>query len=115
VFINAETIKHATPRMVAVPIPEWCGEGAEVNVRAMSGTQRFAFEASIEKDKDADLRARLAAFTICDAEGNLLFEDPESGVAILAARDFVALDRVFATAVELNKLTRKSVDELEKN
>ena len=114
-FISAETIKTSKPRMVTVPVPEWCGEGAEVNVRAMSGTQRFAFEASLDKDAGVDLRARLVAFTACDAEGNLLFENPEDGMAILATKDFYALDRVFAEAVELNKVTRKSVDELEKN
>nr|NDG08537.1 hypothetical protein [Oxalobacteraceae bacterium] len=63
------------PRETVI-IPEW---GGEVLVRTMSGTDRDAFEASLlEKDgRMENVRARLVALTLCDSQGDRLFDDSE--------------------------------------
>ena len=82
-----------------VNIPEW---GGEVLVRTMSGTDRDAFEASLlEKDgRMENVRARLVALTLCDSQGDRLFDDSE--IAALGRKSARALDRVFSVAQRLN-------------
>lgn len=83
----------------SVPVPEW---GGDVLVRTMSGTDRDAFEASL-LDKDGrmqNVRARLVALSLCDANGARLFEDNE--IAALGLKSARALDRVFSVAQRLN-------------
>jgi hypothetical protein len=111
--LSADSIKAARPRMVAVPVPEWGDAGSEVMVRGMSGTQRFAYEDNYSTVKDVDNRARLSAFTLCDEAGELLFTPDQ--IPELARADSIALDRVFMIAVELNSLSRKSLEDLSKN
>lgn len=112
-LLDADKIRDSQPKTVRVPVPEWGGPDAEVLVRGMSGTQRFAYEDHFEKFPDLDNRARLSGFTLCDLAGELLF--PPDRIHELASKDAVALDRVFWAAVALNALSRKSVDTLEKN
>lgn len=112
-LLNAEAIKASPPKMVKVPVPEWGGADAFVMVRGMSGTLRFAFDDRGASHADEDFRARLAAFTLCDESGSLLFT-PDS-IPSLSHVDFAALDRVFKVAVELNKLSKVNIDDFEKN
>lgn len=112
-LLDADKIRDSQPKTVRVPVPEWGGPDAEVLVRGMSGTQRFAYEDHFASHPDLDNRARLSGFTLCDEQGTLLFAPDQ--IHELATKDAVALDRVFWAAVELNKLSRKDVDTLEKN
>ena len=82
-----------------VSVPEW---GGQVLVRTMSGTDRDAFEASLlAKDgRMENVRARLVALTLCDAQGDRLFNDSE--IAALGRKSARALDRVFSVAQRLN-------------
>jgi hypothetical protein len=95
--------------LVAVDLPEW---GGTAHVRVMTGTQRDRFEAAFALDK-ANVRARLAAYTLCDEAGQPLFA--EADVAALGERSSLALDRVFAAAMKLNGIGKPDVDALEKN
>ena len=90
-----------------VNVPEW---GGEVLVRSMSGTDRDAFEASlIEKDgRMENVRARLVALTLCDAQGDRLFDDSE--IVTLGRKSARALDRVFSVAQRLNGIGVEQVD-----
>ncbi len=90
-----------------VNVPEW---GGEVLVRTMSGTDRDAFEASLlEKDgRMENVRARLVALTLCDAQGDRLFNDSE--IAALGRKSARALDRVFSVAQRLNGIGVEQVD-----
>jgi hypothetical protein len=90
-----------------VNVPEW---GGEVLVRTMSGTDRDAFEASlIEKDgRMENVRARLVALTLCDAQGDRLFDD--SQIVALGRKSARALDRVFSVAQRLNGIGVEQVD-----
>lgn len=114
-LLDAEKILAAMTRqkLSTVPVPEWGEPDSEVNVRGMTGAQRFQYERHIEKFPDLDLRSRLVAFTACDAEGKLIFSGDD--VEALSTLDSIALDRVFNAAVSLNWLGPKHVDELEKN
>jgi len=94
-----------------VNIPEW---GGEVLVRTMSGKDRDAFEASLlEKDgRMENVRARLVALTLCDSQGDRLFDDSE--IAALGRKSARALDRVFSVAQRLNGIGVDQVDAAKK-
>ena len=94
-----------------VNVPEW---GGEVLVRTMSGTDRDAFEASLlEKDgRMENVRARLVALTLCDSQGDRLFDDSE--IAALGRKSACALDRVFSVAQRLNGIGVEQVDAAKK-
>ena len=94
-----------------VNVPEW---GGEVLVRTMSGTDRDAFEASLlEKDgRMENVRARLVALTLCDPQGDRLFDDSE--IAALGRKSARALDRVFSVAQRLNGIGVDQVDAAKK-
>ena len=98
------------PRETVI-IPEW---GGEVLVRTMSGTDRDAFEASLlEKDgRMENVRARLVALTLCDSQGDRLFDDSE--IAALGRKSARALDRVFSVAQRLNGIGVDQVDAAKK-
>lgn len=101
-----------------VDVPEW---GGAVRVRALSGTDRDAFEASkLERQADGtfgfsllNLRAKLAARSIVDENGELMFN--ELDVGRLGQKSAAALDRVFQVASELSGLDKAAGDELEGN
>lgn len=100
-----------------VPVPEW---GGEVWVKALTGTERDAFEASsiVQRDKShevnlRDIRARLCSFAICDEAGKRLFGAGD--IEALGKKSAAALTRVYEVAERLSGLTKKDVEELEKN
>lgn len=91
-----------------VQVPEW---GGEVKVTTMSGTQRDAFERSLNDNGKVDTsnaRAKFAAAVLVDEPGNALFSADD--ISALGAKSAAALDRVMAAAQRLNKL---STEELE--
>ena len=100
-----------------VDVPEW---GGHVFVKGMTGLERDTFEASIvqQRGKDArvnmvNIRAKLAAQTICDEEGLRLFNDKD--VKALGKKSANALQRVFDVAQRLSGITEDDVDELAEN
>jgi len=100
-----------------VDVLEW---GGTVRVRAFSGRERDAFEASLVrgdgKDRKVDLtnmRARLVALTVVDESGQKVFTHDD--VDLLGAKSGAALDRVFSVAQKLNGLSGADVEELTKN
>jgi len=97
-----------------VEVPEWDGY---VFVKGMTGMERDTFEASIvqQRGKDArvnmvNIRAKLAAQTICDEEGVRLFTDKD--VHALGKKSANALQRVFDVAQKLSGITGDDVEEL---
>jgi hypothetical protein len=92
-----------------IDIPEW---GGEVFVRVMSGSQRDALEAELRKPTPSPMRGRVAAYTICDEAGELLFN--EKDIPALEAKSYSALDRVLVAATALNEMTEASIEELKK-
>jgi hypothetical protein len=97
-----------------VDVPEW---GGQVRVKALTATERDAFEASmvvgtgkVQKVDMHNVRAKLCAYTICDMDGARLFS--ESDVALLGQKSAAALDRVYGVASRLSKITKEDVDEI---
>lgn len=100
-----------------VSVPEW---GGDVYVRTLSGSERDAFEAgTIRQGKGSqtvnllNLRARLVSLSMCDEQGTRLFGDAD--MVALGTKSAAALDRVFAVAQRLSKLSDADVEELEGN
>lgn len=97
-----------------VPVPEW---GGEVYVRMLTGGERELFEQWAMAERDGgraqtprNVRARLAALTLCDAEGRNLFTLAD--VEALAAKASAPLERVFDVAWRLNRLGGGEVEAL---
>jgi hypothetical protein len=103
-ILGAEDLKREE-----VAVPEW---GGSVFVRTMTGSERDRFEAAFVRDK-SDTRARLAAATICDEGGRLLFAPGD--IEALGRKSAAALERVFAVAMRLSRVGKDDVDELEGN
>lgn len=109
-----QILKQEDLRSEVVPVPEW---GGEVKVCTMSGFARDRFEAGISGKNGginmSNIRAKLAAATIVDENGNLLFD--ESDIVKLGNKSCAALDRVFAASQRLNLITNDDVEALAKN
>lgn len=113
-----------------VAVPEW---GGVVIVRALTAAERdhyeagFLDESAYEVDLEdkprkgprkrrsaklrmADVRARLAALTVVDAQGRRLFGDED--VKELGRKSAAALDRVVTAARELSGMTEADLEDL---
>jgi hypothetical protein len=99
-------------------IPEWQGT---VTVKAMTGTERDAFEASMIEMKGANqtfklenMRAKLVSKTVIDPDTKQqLFTVGD--IEALGKKSAAALDRIFAVSQKLSKITKEDVDDLVKN
>lgn len=99
-----------------VAVPEW---GGEVRVRSMTGADRDAWETWLFQNRSddgktnlANLRGRMVALSVVDADGARIFGDDD--VAALGAKSAKALDRVYAVAARLNAIGAQEVDDLVK-
>jgi hypothetical protein len=96
-----------------VEVPEW---GGTVRVRALSGAERDAYEASLvqfrgdgtQKLTLANARARLVYLSACDEEGERLFTK-EQDVNALGKKSASALQRVWEAASRLSGLKDEDV------
>lgn len=100
-----------------VSVPEW---GGEVNVRAMCGAERDAFEQSLfvgdgdgRKFSAENVRAKLLVRCIVDDNGARVFKDEDA--AVLGQRNAGALDRVYSVAQRLSGIGKGDLDSAVKN
>jgi hypothetical protein len=100
-----------------VAVPEW---GGTVRVRGLTGAERDQFESTIvslngrqSKVDTRNVRAKLAALTMIDADGKRLFSDRD--VQQLGLKSAAALDRVFDAAQRLSGLSEQDIEELAGN
>jgi hypothetical protein len=95
-----------------VDVPEW---GGSVIVGTMTGYARDIFESQMldKKNGNKNMRAKLAAATVQDEEGNLLFS--EKDIEALGKKSGAALERIFDAALRINRIGPNDVDELAKN
>lgn len=101
--------------MERVEVPEW---GGSVYVRTMTGAERDAWEVNdVKRRKETgdsgNIRAMLAALTLCDQSGKLLFSLAD--VETLGGKSAAGLDRVVDVALKLNRITQSDFEDLEKN
>jgi hypothetical protein len=104
-------------QIVKVSVPEW---GDHVYVKSMTGTERDAWEATRIGGTAAkptlqfnNERADLASRTLCDKGGTLLFTAAEA--VALGKKNAAALDRVYAVAQRLSKISADDIEELAGN
>lgn len=105
----------------SLKVPEW-GDG-EVYLRVLSGEERDSFELACSKASNPDgsvdlsrlsnLRARMAALSLCDVEGKRLFSSQD--VTALGKKSASALSRIWDKATQMNGMTKEDVEELAKN
>lgn len=97
-----------------VPVKEW---GGDVAVRAMTGTERDSFGASLRDAKGnvnlENYRAKLLVRCIVDADGNPVFTEVE--ITALGNKSSAALARVFSVAERLNDMKPDALESAEKN
>lgn len=116
---RGEILKADDLPVEIVDIPEW---GGEVTVKGLTGKQRDAYEMQVfqynKKHNNVDwkrenMRAKLIVLSCIDEDGSLLFE--ESDIQALGDKSSSALDRIFEVAQRLSGITKKDVEELEKD
>lgn len=100
-----------------VDVPEW---GGSVRVKALSGAERDAFEASLTQQKGKkirmqmqNVRARLARLTCVDEDGKPIFQASDENW--LGGKSAAALDRVFDVAMRLGGMRDEDIEELAEN
>lgn len=100
-----------------VSVPEWPTVDGRLFVRVMSGAERDAFEAAFVNNRNGaaliNIRAKLAAKTLCTEDGARIFTDADAKE--LGQKSASALDRVFAAAQRLNGIGDSDVEALAKN
>lgn len=113
---RAEILSAVDKTIERVECPEW---GGAVYVRTLTGSERDLFEQSMLDDRGRrkgsvpNIRASLAAKTICDQDGNRLFTDKD--IDSLGTKSAAALDRVFDVAQRLSGLSKADIEDLAKN
>jgi hypothetical protein len=116
ILTRAEILARNGLRREVVAVPEW---GGEVIVQEFSAAQRDLFEAAVieqgkgKKKTLANFRAKLAAASIVDEQGDLVFEVED--VELLGRQSARALQRVAEAAIRINALSTDEVEELAKN
>ena len=109
-----DILKASDSKTVVVDVPEW---GGSVTVSTMSGFARDQFEGSLlgknGGTNTANIRAKLAAATLVDDKGNLMFS--EKDVVALGKKSAPALDRIFEASQKLNRISDGDVEDLAKN
>jgi hypothetical protein len=113
VLSKDDILKCKVLEQETVPVPEW---GGEVTVREMTGAERDAWECAIHHGgvKNFDnIRARLAAISIVDDDGNKVFT--LASIEELGELSGKALDRIFGVAKRLSGIGNKEIGLLKKN
>ena len=99
-----------------VAVPEW---GGDVYVKGMTGTDLDAFETTIIVDHGGgkkqtvtteNIRAKLAAFSIVDEDGVLMFSVED--IDALGKKSSSALQRIMDVAKELSGIGDDEIEDL---
>ncbi len=109
------------PTIEPVKTPDW---PCDVYVRSMSSDVRDAYdlcEIAARGDKPGSnirgCRARLAAHTVCDKDGSLIFANGDGvpskqDIEAIGLLDSRPLDLIWSVGLRLNRLSQKDQDEL---
>lgn len=115
---KADILGAKDARFEEVDVPEW---GGRVRIKAMSGSERDAFEQSITSLRKngskmaqamnlENVRAKLLARCIVDEEGGLIFDAED--VEALGQKNAAALDRCVEVAKRLNGMNKGDLEQL---
>jgi hypothetical protein len=89
-----------------VSVPEW---KTDVYLKVLSGTERDQFEAGYTDQRMQNFRVRFLVLTLCDQEGERLFDDEQ--IALLGKRSSLVIARLFEQAWKINMLSQEAADE----
>jgi len=117
-FLGRDAILDADDRKYeAVDCPEW---GGKVRVRALTGTQRDAYEESLissngnsRKVNLANARAKMLVLAVVDAGGRQLFTSED--VRALGRKNAAPIERIFDVARRLSGMSDEDVEKLTEN
>jgi len=122
IVLSAEDILTADDTIIEYcPVPEWGNKKGGVYVRSLRGDELDDYQGSMltknGKGKQVvtydNMRTKLVVKTICDAQGNRLFNDAQ--IPLLAKKNAAGLSRVFEVASRLSGLNEKDIKEMEDN
>lgn len=116
-YLNRDILQRRDVKVEEIHVPEW---DMYVRVKALSGKERDAFEASIVQVQGrqtslnmANIRAKLVALAVVDEDGNRVFSDDD--VDALGELNASALDRIFTVALRLSGLSQQDLAEMTQN
>lgn len=110
-YLSRENILEAADTPFAdVAVPEW---GGVVRVKGLNGTERDRFEAGMIGKDYENVRARLVAMAVVDADGKRIFNDRD--VLALGRKSGKALQRVFEAAQRLAGLLPEDIEQMTEN
>lgn len=105
---------------MTVVIPEWKNEDGsplELTLRAMSAQDKDKWETNLSGKNGQfnleNIRARLAAMSIVDEKGELVFSD--SDLMALGKKSGAAMARIYEAAEKLNYMSKDDLEKLSKN
>jgi hypothetical protein len=103
-------------------VPEW---GCTVYLREWNGKDRSMFwsrsiranenGAEVNWDTLFDNQVLAVAMSLCDEEGNKLFDTTDKDLTVLAAKKGDVIQRLYTKSIEINGLAANSVEEAAKN
>lgn len=104
-------------RPVPMDVPEW---GGRVYVRALTGTDRDSYEASMTIRRGDQVlpnpigtRSRLVVRGLCNAAGERLYQDSDADK--VGKKSSTVLDRLWDKIAELSGMTAGAVEDAEGN
>lgn len=116
-YLNRDILQRRDVKIEEIHVPEW---NTYVRVKALSGKERDAFEASIVQVQGrqtslnmSNIRAKLVALAVVDEDGNRVFSDDD--VDALGELNASALDRIFTVALRLSGLSQQDLAEMTQN
>lgn len=109
-----------------VAVPEWTPKGQEAPVlarlRSLSADEAAAYQKSISKNRRnpttgqieteldlSEMKVRLVALSLCDAQGRRLFSDDE--MRLLGRKSDRAIHRLFEAATKFSRLSAEGIDD----
>jgi len=95
---------------IQVPVAEW---GGTVTLRSLNGLERDDFDRAVLNPKTRNVRALLVGLCLVGADGQRLYGDDQ--IEALGKKSGKVLDLLFDRLQVLNGLTRRDLEELEKN
>jgi hypothetical protein len=117
-FLGRDAILDADDRKYeAVDCPEW---GGKVRVRALTGSQRDAYEESLlttngnnRKVNLANARAKMLVLAVVDSDGRQVFSADD--VRALGRKNAAPIERIFDVARRLSGMSDEDVEKLTEN
>ena len=114
-FLSREQLASSVGKIERIELPEL---GGHVYLRMLTLAQISVGEEveGVEGEESGDRMLYQIAMSMCDPDGNRLWEDdPDAGAATIKEMPFPAVDRLMKAVLNLNGLWNASVEDAEGN